>query len=734
MGRFRVVVAAVLLAGVVSVAVPAAAQEQPSDGVSAQSVDPGVFCGFVDSPYDAFYNTPVCWLKEQSITTGTSPTMFSPEGTVTRAQIATFLWKAAGSPAAANKVFTDEASIPTWARTATDWLWAQNITRSDPFNPGGLVTRADMATFLWKAAGSPAAANKVFADEASIPTWARTATDWLWAQNITRNDPFQATQRVTRGQMAAFLYRWKGEPALGETLGNTNGTAAVLWYDVRGAANRTITLPLFQYGSVIVNWGDGTQNIFNGLITRPTKTYAADGYYRVRVVGGATAPQPLTFGFAAPAGDFGVNTAARQLVAVSSFGTLKPTSMDKAFYGATNLRRVPRNLPATVTDLSRAFTGPFSDSLLRTVAPTAFNDPAISSWDTGNVTRFDSMFLGATAFNQPIGNWDMSSATHTTAMFYKATAFNQPIGNWDVYNVVDMGSMFHFADTFNQPIADWDTSNVTGTYFMFAEAKAFNQPLDSWDTSNVTSMRAMFLGADRFNQPLSNWNTSKVTTMKTMFSDADRFNGDISGWDTSKVTNFKEMFYKATAFNQNIAGWNTAAAKDMGGMFRQATAFNQPIGNWNTGNVTNFYGMFDRATAFNQPIGNWNTAKVTDMGFMFAGATAFNRPIGNWNTANVTVTDMMFDGAVMFNQPLNTWNTTKFTSTGHMFRGAIRFNQPLNTWNTAKATFMTRMFENAASFNQNISGWNVTAVRADGYTNFRAGSPLTTANTPPKFR
>jgi surface protein len=653
---------------------------------------------------------------------------------VTRAQIATFLWKEAGSPAAPNKAFTDEASIPTWARTATDWLWAQNITRSDPFKPGGLVTRADMAAFLWKAAGSPAAPNKAFADEASIPTWARTATDWLWAQGISVANPFKPADKVSRGQMAAFLYRWKGEPALGETLGNTNGTAAVLWYDVRGTANRTITLPLFQYGSVIVNWGDGTQNTFNGLITRPTKTYAADGYYRVRVVGGATAPQPLTFGFADTVGDFGANTAARQLVAVSSFGTLNPTSMNQAFYGAANLQRVPRNLPPTVTDLRRAFSGPFSNSLLRTVAPTSFNDPAVSTWDTGNVTRFDSMFLGATAFNQPIGSWDMSSATHTAEMFYKASAFNQPIGTWDVRNVVDMGSMFHFAAAFNQPLADWDTGSANAMYFMFAEATAFNQPLDLWDTANVTSMWGMFLGADRFNQPLSSWNTSKVTTMETMFSDAGRFNGDISGWDTSRVASFKEMFYKATAFNQNIAGWNTAAAKDMGGMFRQATSFNQPIGNWNTANVTSFYGMFDRATSFNQPIGSWNTAKVTDTGFMFAGATAFNRPLGTWNTANVIAMDMMFDGAVMFNQPLNAWNTAKVTSTGHMFRGAIRFNQPLNAWNTTKVTFMSRMFENAASFNQNISGWNVAAVRSDGYVNFRAGSPLSAANTPARFR
>ena len=52
------------------------------------------------------------------------------------------------------------------------------------------------------------------------------------------------------------------------------------------------------------------------------------------------------------------------------------------------------------------------------------------------------MFLGAKAFNQPIGNWDVSKVTDMSKMFAGAKAFNQPIGDWDVSNVTKMGAIF----------------------------------------------------------------------------------------------------------------------------------------------------------------------------------------------------------------------------------------------------------------------------------------------------
>jgi hypothetical protein len=90
------------------------------------------------------------WANGITVTAG-----YNPNGNVTRAEVAVLLWRAAGSPAAPNRVFSDEATIPGWARAATDWMWANGITVPASFRPSGAVTRAEAAAFLWRAAGRP---------------------------------------------------------------------------------------------------------------------------------------------------------------------------------------------------------------------------------------------------------------------------------------------------------------------------------------------------------------------------------------------------------------------------------------------------------------------------------------------------------------------------------------------------------------------------------------------------
>merc|ERR1712167_158870 len=77
--------------------------------------------------------------------------------------------------------------------------------------------------------------------------------------------------------------------------------------------------------------------------------------------------------------------------------------------------------------------------------------------------------------------------------------------------VTDMNSMFYGATDFNQPIEAWDVGQVTDMEDMFSWAADFNQPLDSWNVNAATNMRGMFMNATAFNQPLEAWNTEKVT-------------------------------------------------------------------------------------------------------------------------------------------------------------------------------------------------------------------------------
>jgi surface protein len=84
------------------------------------------------------------------------------------------------------------------------------------------------------------------------------------------------------------------------------------------------------------------------------------------------------------------------------------------------------------------------------------------AWNTSSVTIMQTMFSGASAFNQDIGNWNVSSVTIMTEMFRNASAFNQDIGNWDVSSVTEMTGMLNNADAFDQDISNWDINQITG--------------------------------------------------------------------------------------------------------------------------------------------------------------------------------------------------------------------------------------------------------------------------------
>ena len=334
----------------------------------------------------------------------------------------------------------------------------------------------------------------------------------------------------------------------------------------------------------------------------------------------------------------------------------------------------------------------------------------------------------------------------TQATYKNFQTFNQDISSWDTSNVTRMNSMFAGAESFNQDIGSWDTSNVTNMSDMFGDthvtqdpnnprflfdvpsARAFNQDIGSWDTSNVTAMYGMFNGAESFNQDIGSWNTSNVTDMERMFYDAKSFNQDIANWNVSNVTDMSFMFNYAENFNQDIGSWNTSKVTNISYMFSSAKSFNQDIGSWDTSNVTAMNSMFWNAENFNQDIGSWNTSKVTYMSNMFSSAKSFNQDIGSWDTSNVTAMNDMFKRADSFNQNIGSWEVNKVTNMAGMFELAISFNQNIGNWNVSNVTNMSFMFYNNSSFNQDLSSWCVSNVT--NYKNFSNGSNLSNANMP----
>ena len=251
---------------------------------------------------------------------------------------------------------------------------------------------------------------------------------------------------------------------------------------------------------------------------------------------------------------------AKKLLSVEQWGTMKWTSMNRAFSGCTNLVVNASDAP-----------------------------------DLSLVTDMGQMFYGASSFNQDISSWDTGNVLSMSAMFAGASNFNQPIGTWDTSNVVTMSLMFGGATAFNQDIGDWNTGSVTDMAAMFMSAEGFNQDIGGWNTSSVNSMAGMFRGAVAFNQNIGSWNTSSVSVMGGMFFEAISFNQNIGSWNTSKVTNMVEMFHFATAFEQDISAWDTGKVDTMDGMFKNAVAFDQNLGGWNVTSLTTAALMFDGA-------------------------------------------------------------------------------------------------------------------------------------------
>ena len=107
---------------------------------------------FSDVSKNDYFHDAVEWAVDKGITSGTSATTFSPNATVTRGQTVTFLWRAAGSPAASGSSFSDVSADAYYAK-AVAWVVKENIaagTSASTFSPDAPCTRAQIVAFLYR--------------------------------------------------------------------------------------------------------------------------------------------------------------------------------------------------------------------------------------------------------------------------------------------------------------------------------------------------------------------------------------------------------------------------------------------------------------------------------------------------------------------------------------------------------------------------------------------------------
>ena len=190
--------------------------EMPADKVTVEPtftwVNP-----FADVTNSAYYVDAVEWMLKREVTQGTTDTTFSPNLNCTRAQIVTFLWRAAGSPEAKGTVSFADVSAGSYYAKAVAWAIENGITGGTGdglFSPDAACTRAQSAAFLYRAAGSPTVSGSAGFSDVAADAYYAQAVAWAKEHGITDGiggGLFGSANDCTRAQIAAFLWRLYAE-------------------------------------------------------------------------------------------------------------------------------------------------------------------------------------------------------------------------------------------------------------------------------------------------------------------------------------------------------------------------------------------------------------------------------------------------------------------------------------------------------------------------------------------
>ena len=234
---------------------------------------------FTDVPAGSDYAEAVQWASDNGYIYGYGDGRFGVNDNVTRAQLATIFHRAAGTPAASGTSRFSDAEAGAYYINALSWAETAGLIAGYPdgrFGVGDPVTRQQVATILWRWAGSPAASAGNYSDENAISAYAQTAVDWSRSNGIitARSDGrFAPADNATRGEIVSALYNYMGKTST-PPASTGNGKILVAYFSASGnteavanAIADTLDADLFEmvpeapYTSADLNWTDSSSRV-----------------------------------------------------------------------------------------------------------------------------------------------------------------------------------------------------------------------------------------------------------------------------------------------------------------------------------------------------------------------------------------------------------------------------------------------------------------------------------------
>jgi subtilisin family serine protease len=177
---------------------------------------------FADADH-GFWVEAADWAKVTGVSTGTGGNMFDPDSSLTRAQAVTFLWRFMGSPDFGTDSGFADVDPSSWYAAAVTWAASVGVTTGTApgvFTPDGIVSRGQLATLMWRTVGEPVPSFSSGFVDVSGSAFHATAVDWMAEHGLTTGtsaSTFSPDDDVTRAQMVTFQYRladadqaWRG--------------------------------------------------------------------------------------------------------------------------------------------------------------------------------------------------------------------------------------------------------------------------------------------------------------------------------------------------------------------------------------------------------------------------------------------------------------------------------------------------------------------------------------------
>ena len=537
-------------------------------GLAAMAPAPAQAASFKDVPSGQWYTSWVDQASDQGLMSGfTDPATgrptgyFGPDEPLTRAQVATVLWRMAGGPSSGHASFPD-VERGSWYDEPVAWCVKAGVVTgytSGPdrgcFRPDRPVTRQELATMVYRyakhagmdVADPDPAAFESTTDWRTVDSWASEALTWTAAAGVLSGvDNHDGTYSVvpfgtaTRAMAAKVFVVLSGSPSAAKAsytvTFDSNGGSAVKAQTVKNGAKASKPADPAKSGYAFKGWYSDKfltkAYDFNSTVKSNLTLYAK----------WEAESQPYAILY---------KDGLLSLQAGSDTDPSHGEVLGKwAWDGSSNPWYDKRARVRSVVARDRIAVSYWS-SLFNSLANCKSMD--LSRLDVSRATSFSLMFYGCSSLQSlDLSGWDVSGVTDLSYMFDGCSGLQSlDLSGWDVSNASDLRSMFYGCSSLESlDLSGWDVSNASDLSFMFSGCSSLTSlDVSGWDVSGASDLFRMFFGC------------SSLTSL------------DLSGWDVSGASDLSQMFFGCSSLTSlDLSGWDVSGASDLSSMFHDCSS------------------------------------------------------------------------------------------------------------------------------------------------------------------